>query len=97
VGSLIGTGVSSISYSGGAGNHITDFVSGLDRVQLVGAASNYVIRNVGGSLSRGAATQDVGIFKARPNLFAPDELIAIMQDVGGGTLNLNNRAQFVYL
>ncbi|MBF2002604.1 MAG: hypothetical protein IGS38_18005 [Synechococcales cyanobacterium M58_A2018_015] len=75
---------------------ITDFAAG-DTIQLAGTASQYVIRDVGGSLSRGSAAQDVGIFKARPNLFAPDELIAIVQDVGSGTLNLNNRNQFVFV
>jgi Ca2+-binding RTX toxin-like protein len=77
--------------------HIVDFVPGLDRIQLVGSASEYVIRDVSGSLSRGSATQDVGIFKARPNLFAPDELVAIVQDVGSGRLNLTNGSQFTYV
>jgi Ca2+-binding RTX toxin-like protein len=74
---------------------ITDFTAG-DTIQLAGAANQYVIRNVGGSLSRGSAAQDVGIFKNRVSGLAPDELIAIVQDVGGA-LNLNNRNQFVFV
>ncbi|QYO63158.1 hypothetical protein JVX88_24840 [Leptolyngbya sp. 7M] len=79
--------------------HIVDFVSGLDIIQLVGAPNEYVIRDLDprGPLSRGTVAQDVGIFRPRPNLFAPDELIAIVQDVGSGTLNLNNRNQFVFV
>ncbi|MFM7424911.1 MAG: hypothetical protein ACKO7W_07970 [Elainella sp.] len=77
--------------------HIVDFVPGLDRIQLAGAASQYVIRDVGGSLSRGSVVQDVGIFKARPSLTKPDELIAIVQDVGSGRLSLTNNAQFTYV
>jgi Ca2+-binding RTX toxin-like protein len=77
--------------------HIVDFVSGQDRIQLVGSARDYVIRDIGGSLSRGSSAQDVGIFKARPNLFAPDELVAIVQDVGSGRLNLSNRGQFTFV
>jgi hypothetical protein len=56
-----------------------------------------VIRDIGGSLSRGSSAQDVGIFRARPNLFAPDELVAIVQDVGSGRLNLSNRGQFTFV
>lgn len=79
--------------------HIVDFVSGLDTIQLVGAPNEYVIRDLDprGPLSRGTGAQDVGIFRPRPNLFAPDELIAIVQDVGSGRLDLNNRSQFVFV
>lgn len=77
--------------------HIVDFVSGQDRILLVGSANEYVIRDIGGSLSRGSSVQDVGIFKARPNLFTPDELVAIVQDVGSGRLSLTNRSQFTFV
>lgn len=79
--------------------HIVDFVSGLDTIQLAGSPRDYVIRDLdrNGPLSRGTTAQDVGIFRPRPNLFAPDELIAIVQDVGSGTLNLNEGRQFVYV
>lgn len=76
---------------------IIDFVSGLDTIQLAGTANQYVIRPVDGVLSGGLRAQDVGIFKARPNLFAPDELIAVVRDVGANTLNLNNRSQFTFV
>lgn len=76
---------------------IGDFAAG-DTIQLVGVASDYAIQNVGGSLSRGSATQDVGIFRKNgPTVFQPDELIAVVQDVGSGTLNLNNRGQFTFV
>lgn len=75
---------------------IADFQSGTDVIQLVGSANDYVIRNVGGSLSRGSTAQDVGIFKKRPSLIQPDELIAVVQDVGGSTLNLNS-SQFSFV
>lgn len=79
--------------------HIVDFVSGLDTIQLVGTPSDYVIRDLdrNGPLSRGTTAQDVGIFRPRSNLFAPDELIAIVQDVGSGRLDLNNRSQFAFV
>lgn len=79
--------------------HIVDFVSGLDTIQLVGAPTDYVIRDLdrNGPLSRGTTAQDVGIFRPRSSLLAPDELIAIVQDVGSGTLNLNNTNQFVFV
>ncbi len=77
--------------------HIVDFIPGLDRFQLAGSARDYVIRDVGGSLSRGSVVQDVGIFKARPSLTQPDELIAIVQDVGRGRLSLTNSSQFTYV
>ncbi|XQQ07288.1 MAG: calcium-binding protein [Leptolyngbya sp. IPPAS B-1204] len=76
---------------------IGDFAAG-DTIQLVGSASDYAIQNVGGSLSRGSTTQDVGIFRKNgPTAFQPDELIAIVQDVGSGALNLNNRSQFGFV
>ncbi|GAB4370984.1 MAG: hypothetical protein Kow00121_12160 [Elainellaceae cyanobacterium] len=81
--------------------HIVDFSrSQGDTIQLAGSASDYVIRDLDprGPLSRGSVAQvDVGIFKVRPAPLAPDELIAIVQDVGSGTLNLNNRSQFVFV
>lgn len=74
---------------------ITDFAVGLDVIQLGGSANDYVIRNVDGALRGGSAAQDVGIFKKRPSLLQPDELIAVVHDVGGA-LNLNS-GQFVFV
>ncbi|GAB4383728.1 MAG: hypothetical protein Kow00121_46080 [Elainellaceae cyanobacterium] len=74
---------------------ITDFKIGEDRIRLVGRSSDYVLHTVNGPLSGGSSAQDMGIFKAG-GFFRPQELIAVVQDVGTG-LNLNDARQFQYV
>lgn len=76
---------------------IVDFEFGRDKIRLAGKASDYVLRPVSGSLAGGSATGDVGIFKTRNFFLNPDELIAVVQDVGVFLNNLNNSSQFEYV
>ncbi len=75
---------------------IMDFRLGEDRIRLAGQASDYVLRPVSGSLGGGSAAGDMGIFKARSFLFAPDELIAVVNDVDN-SLRLSNTTQFNFV
>lgn len=76
---------------------IIDFRIGEDLIRLGGSASNYVLKQIEGSLRGGSSTPDIGIFRKNgPTLFQPDELVAIVQDVSGG-LNLNNSTQFRFV
>ncbi len=75
---------------------IFDFTSGQDRIRLVGRADDYVLRPVSGSLSGGGTAQDMGIFRERSFIFFPDELIAVVNDVGN-SLSLNNSSQFNFV
>jgi Ca2+-binding RTX toxin-like protein len=73
---------------------ITDFRIGEDVIQLGGSRSSYQLRPVPGSLQRGSAAQDVGIFK-NTGFAQPLELIGIVQDAPSG-LNINNTTQFTF-
>jgi hypothetical protein len=75
---------------------VIGFRSGEDVIQLAGRASDYVLKAVSSPLAGGSGVQDIGIFRKNgPTLFQPDELIAVVQDVGG-VLNLNNSGQFQF-
>jgi serralysin len=65
---------------------ITDFQTGVDKIQLKGAAGNYVLQV--GNFSGGAAL-DTRIFIDKPG-FLPNELVGIVQDVSGLSLASSN-------
>ncbi|NJK70619.1 MAG: calcium-binding protein [Microcoleus sp. SU_5_3] len=72
---------------------ITDFQSGVDRIQLGGSRDSYVLRSVPNSLQGGAVNADMGIFKKGP--LQPLELIGIVQDAPSN-LSLTNTSQFTF-
>jgi serralysin len=69
---------------------MTDFQKGIDKIQLKGAAGNYVLQV--GNFGGGAAL-DTRIFIDKPG-FLPNELVGVVQDVSGLSLASNN---FVYV